>query len=247
MWGELAWQLGGRDGYDRVARRRRDRAPTPAPLSCATCSPRYAPCLDPDRRVGRLRPPALEPRRPARRHLRHAHHLRPGADRGGQVGAERAARRLDPRLRRRCATIGDRSTATRSAASAASRRWSGCASVVHRTDAVAAGDRRRELRDRPPPPVQADRPPTTSPQRDVTCRRVRRAVRQARRRVPGRGARARLRASGIKAAYPIHPELFDRLYEDWSTLERFQRTRGVLRLMAHRHPRAVDAATTSAR
>lgn len=36
----------------------------------------------------------------------------------------------------------------------------------------------------------------------------------------------------IKAAYPIHPELFDRLYEDWSSLERFQRTRGVLRLMA---------------
>lgn len=36
----------------------------------------------------------------------------------------------------------------------------------------------------------------------------------------------------IKAAYPIHPELFARLYEDWSTLERFQRTRGVLRLMA---------------
>ena len=34
----------------------------------------------------------------------------------------------------------------------------------------------------------------------------------------------------IKAAYPLHPELFDRLYEDWSTLERFQRTRGVLRL-----------------
>lgn len=36
----------------------------------------------------------------------------------------------------------------------------------------------------------------------------------------------------MRAAYPIHPELFDRLYEDWSTLERFQRTRGVLRLMA---------------
>jgi predicted AAA+ superfamily ATPase len=36
----------------------------------------------------------------------------------------------------------------------------------------------------------------------------------------------------IRAAYPIHPDLFDRLYEDWSTLERFQRTRGVLRLMA---------------
>ena len=36
----------------------------------------------------------------------------------------------------------------------------------------------------------------------------------------------------MDAAYPIHPELFDRLYQDWSTLERFQRTRGVLRLMA---------------
>lgn len=36
----------------------------------------------------------------------------------------------------------------------------------------------------------------------------------------------------IKEAYPIHPEVFDRLYEDWSTLLRFQRTRGVLRLMA---------------
>jgi predicted AAA+ superfamily ATPase len=37
---------------------------------------------------------------------------------------------------------------------------------------------------------------------------------------------------GMKDAYPIHPELFDRLYSDWSTLDKFQRTRGVLRLMA---------------
>jgi len=34
------------------------------------------------------------------------------------------------------------------------------------------------------------------------------------------------------SCYPIHPEVFDRLYEDWATLERFQKTRGVLRLMA---------------
>ena len=34
------------------------------------------------------------------------------------------------------------------------------------------------------------------------------------------------------SCYPIHPEVFDRLYKDWSTIERFQRTRGVLRLMA---------------
>ena len=30
----------------------------------------------------------------------------------------------------------------------------------------------------------------------------------------------------LKAAYPIHPEVFDRLYADWSTLVTFQRTRG---------------------
>ncbi len=36
----------------------------------------------------------------------------------------------------------------------------------------------------------------------------------------------------IQAAYPIHPELFNRLYNDWSSIEKFQRTRGVLRLMA---------------
>ncbi|MFO7663327.1 MAG: DUF499 domain-containing protein, partial [Chloroflexota bacterium] len=36
----------------------------------------------------------------------------------------------------------------------------------------------------------------------------------------------------MASAYPIHPELFDRLYQDWASLERFQLTRGVLRLMA---------------
>jgi len=36
----------------------------------------------------------------------------------------------------------------------------------------------------------------------------------------------------MASCYPIHPEVFNRLYNDWATLERFQRTRGVLRLMA---------------
>lgn len=39
-------------------------------------------------------------------------------------------------------------------------------------------------------------------------------------------------ARRMSAAYPIHPELFDRLYQDWGALDQFQRTRGVLRLMA---------------
>ena len=36
----------------------------------------------------------------------------------------------------------------------------------------------------------------------------------------------------MRKSYPIHPELFDRLFEDWSSLDKFQRTRGALRLMA---------------
>lgn len=44
------------------------------------------------------------------------------------------------------------------------------------------------------------------------------------------------REAGYKArllsCYPIHPEVFDDLYDKWSTLRAFQRTRGVLRFMA---------------
>lgn len=36
----------------------------------------------------------------------------------------------------------------------------------------------------------------------------------------------------LEAAYPIHPDVFDQLYGEWSTLDKFQRTRGVLRLLA---------------
>lgn len=39
-------------------------------------------------------------------------------------------------------------------------------------------------------------------------------------------------ARRLRSSYPIHPSLFDDLFGSWSTLERFQRTRGVLRLMA---------------
>lgn len=37
----------------------------------------------------------------------------------------------------------------------------------------------------------------------------------------------------MEAAYPFHPETFDLLFDAWGSLERFQRTRGVLRLMAN--------------
>ena len=36
----------------------------------------------------------------------------------------------------------------------------------------------------------------------------------------------------LRQCYPIHPEIFDRLYDDWSLYHQFQRTRGVLRMLA---------------
>jgi len=36
----------------------------------------------------------------------------------------------------------------------------------------------------------------------------------------------------LRECYPIHPELFEKLYNEWGAIEQFQRTRGVLRLMA---------------
>ena len=36
----------------------------------------------------------------------------------------------------------------------------------------------------------------------------------------------------MEKSYPIHPELFDKLHSNWGSLEMFQRTRGVLRIMA---------------
>ncbi|MEQ8354149.1 MAG: DUF499 domain-containing protein [Kiloniellaceae bacterium] len=37
----------------------------------------------------------------------------------------------------------------------------------------------------------------------------------------------------IRRSYPIHPEVLKRFSEDWSTLEKFQRTRGILKIMAN--------------
>lgn len=37
----------------------------------------------------------------------------------------------------------------------------------------------------------------------------------------------------LRLSYPVHPELFERLSKDWSSLQKFHRTRDVIRLMAN--------------
>jgi len=56
----------------------------------------------------------------------------------------------------------------------------------------------------------------------------------------------------LRLSYPIHPELFERLSQDWASLPNFQRTRGVLQFMANVigvlwQERAIDPLITPAR
>ena len=74
-------------------------------------------------------------------------------------------------------------------------------------------------------------PPDDEPARDDVCRAFGALYRDGGGEFPPECREARY-LERMRACYPIHPEVFDRLYNDWATLERFQRTRGVLRLMA---------------
>ena len=67
--------------------------------------------------------------------------------------------------------------------------------------------------------------------RDAVCRAFASAYVAEGAKLPSETQEARY-FNRLVQAYPIHPEVFDRLYEDWTTLQSFQRTRGVLKLMA---------------
>lgn len=68
--------------------------------------------------------------------------------------------------------------------------------------------------------------------RDETCQAFSRMYARAPRDYP-QGVVEQRYLERMKDCYPLHPEIFDRLYEDWSSITRFQRTRGVLRMMAN--------------
>ena len=68
--------------------------------------------------------------------------------------------------------------------------------------------------------------------RDRTCEAFSRMYGSRAREFPPEASEQRY-LERMKECYPIHPEIFDRLYQDWSANTRFQRTRGVLRMMAN--------------
>ncbi|MCY3724179.1 MAG: DUF499 domain-containing protein [Candidatus Poribacteria bacterium] len=68
-------------------------------------------------------------------------------------------------------------------------------------------------------------------ERDLTCEAFRRMYQNSRNEYP-EGVNDQRYLQRMKDCYPIHPEVFDRLSQDWAVIPGFQRTRGVLRMMA---------------
>ena len=68
-------------------------------------------------------------------------------------------------------------------------------------------------------------------ERDLTCEAFRKMYQNSRNEYP-EGVNDQHYLQRMKDCYPIHPEVFDRLFQDWAAMPGFQRTRGVLRMMA---------------
>ena len=68
-------------------------------------------------------------------------------------------------------------------------------------------------------------------ERDSTCETFRRMYQNSRSEYPNSVSDQHY-LQRMQDCYPIHPEIFDRLFEDWAVIPGFQRTRGVLRIMA---------------
>lgn len=218
LWGELAWQLGGKDGYGLVAPS--DEHGTNPGEALKKLLRQYAPCLVLiDEWVAYARNLyGIREHLPAgsfdtqftfAQALAEAARATPGAllvvsipASDIEVGGEGGREALD-RLKN---VIGRVESSWRPA------------SAEEGFEIV-----RRRLFD--------DLPAERAPKRDAVVKAFVDLYRNQRVEFPagcGEGEYARR----LTAAYPIHPELFDRLYGEWSTLDKFQRTRGVLRLMA---------------
>ena len=96
---------------------------------------------------------------------------------------------------------------------------------------MAAGVPGRVVRDRSAPAVRPRVATIKAKVRDGVIRAFCEMYRTQPGEFPSGVAEAEYRRR-MELSYPIHPELFDRLFGEWSTLDKFQRTRGVLRLMA---------------
>ena len=219
LWGELAWQLGGPEGYRMVARSDRSGV-SPGSGMLATLLSRYAPCIVlVDEWVALLRglyrtdglpsgsfdanltfvQALTEATRAAPKTMVVASLPASQIEIGGE-GGEQALQRLKH-------TFGRMESA-----------WL-AASAEEGFEIV-----RRRLFE----PITAK---SDFISRDAVIRAFITMYGKGGREFPQGCGEADYRRR-MERTYPIHPEFFDRLMKDWGGLDRFQRTRGVLRFMA---------------
>lgn len=234
IWGELAWQLGGKGGYARVARYDDNGVPPPT-TELANLFSAYAPCVILiDEWVAYLR-------------QLHSH----GTENPYPAGTFDAHQTFAQSLTEAVKAVDTALLVVSLPASDSVRDMGdGLVDNTHEIGGTPGLEALRSLRSvihRVETPWQ---PATVEESYEIVRRRLFKPL-------AGEGAHGRdlvvakfeehyrRHASAVpsevqqpqyrdvmRAAYPIHPEVFNRLYQDWSTLERFQRTRGVLRLMA---------------
>ncbi|WP_421654707.1 Swt1 family HEPN domain-containing protein [Leptothermofonsia sp. ETS-13] len=231
LWGELAWQLGGAEGYELV--RRADETSTNPGDTLTQLFNRYSPCLI-----------LID------EWVAYARQLHEQSDlAGGSFDTQFTfAQTLSE-----SAKNADRTLLAVSIP--ASETQDSKTGQTRSTDIETGGERGKEALDRlrnaigrvesPWRPASAEESfeivrrrlfqPITDPQlfvqRDAVVKAFADLYRNQSQEFPSECKEADYERR-MRDAYPIHPELFDRLYSDWSTLDKFQRTRGVLRLMA---------------
>lgn len=227
MWGELAWRLGGREGYELIADA--DTTATNPGENLDLLLSVYSPCLILiDEWVSYARQLLTADNLPAGTfdtHFSFAQAL---------TEAVRATPRTLLVLSLPASPDNDRrggSSEVELGGPGGREALRRLRNVIGRVESpwrpASSGESFEIVRRRLFKPIQSER----IADRDETARAFRELYRRESAEFPA-GCREPGYVEQIKAAYPVHPELFARLYEDWSTLDRFQLTRGVLRLMA---------------
>ncbi len=231
LWGEIAWQLGGVEGYRLVSEA--DRTATNPGRAMSEVFRRFGPCLL-----------LIDEWVAYARQLFETSELLPGgmfetqfsfaqtlADAAIAVPGVLLVVSLpvsDDPARSGATPIGSEAEVGGVAGQEAARRLGNVMARTETSWRPASADESFEIvRRRLFEPIPSD----LTRYRDATAQTFSEMYRTQASEFPGE-CREPGYVEKIKRSYPIHPELFARLYEDWSTLEGFQRTRGVLRLMA---------------
>jgi predicted AAA+ superfamily ATPase len=217
LWGELAWQLGGADGYAMVADA--DRTGTSPGAALVDLLRAYSPCLV-----------LIDEWVAYARQLYGVDGLPAGSFDAqftfAQALAE-ASRAVEGALLVVSIPASDIEVGGEGGKAALERLKNVIGRVESSWRPASAEEGFEIVRRR----LFDDLPAESAPARDAVVKAFGSLYRSQRGEFPSGCAEGDYERR-LTAAYPIHPEMFDRLYGEWSTLDKFQRTRGVLRLMA---------------